>query len=52
MNNEYITKALSVLEIILDKKVTAHQELISQAESILLNVIKISRDDFEAGDDK
>ena len=46
MNNEHITKALSVLEIMLDKKPMAHHELVVQAESILLNVIKISRDDF------
>lgn len=47
MNNEAIIKALSVIEIILDKKPTAHLELVAQTESILQNVLRIPR---ESGD--
>lgn len=44
MNNEVITKALTMLEALLDKKPTAHQELVSQAETIL-GVIRVSSHD-------
>ncbi|MCL2703429.1 MAG: Z1 domain-containing protein [Defluviitaleaceae bacterium] len=47
MNSESITKALSVLEIILDKKPMPHHELISQVEFVLLNIIKISKENYE-----
>lgn len=41
MNNEIITKALTMLEALLDRQPTAHQELVSQAETIL-GVIRVS----------
>lgn len=41
MNNDVITKALTMLEALLEKKPTAHQELVSQAESIL-SIIRVS----------
>lgn len=44
MENEVVTKALTMLEALLDKKPTAHQELVSQAEAVLC-IIKISPDD-------
>lgn len=40
MNNEIITKALTILEALLDKKPTAHQELVFQAEKVL-DMIKV-----------
>lgn len=46
MNNEVITKALTMLEALLDKKPTAHQELVSQAEAIL-NVIRVFPNDSD-----
>ncbi len=44
MNNNTITRALNTLEAFLEKKPTAHQELISQAETIL-EIMKIYRTD-------
>jgi hypothetical protein len=46
MNNEVITKALTMLEALLEKKPAAHQELIYQAETIL-SVIKVSPRDSD-----
>ena len=46
MNKEVITKALAMLEALLDKKPTAHQELVSQAEAVLC-IIRVSPDDPE-----
>lgn len=43
INNETVTKALTMLEALLDKKPAAHQELVTQAESIL-GVIRVPRD--------
>ena len=40
MNTTLITKALDLLEIILEKKPTAYQELVSEAENIL-SVLKV-----------
>ena len=46
MDNTIITKALTMLEAFLEKKPTAHHDLISQAETIL-SVIKVFRTDKE-----
>lgn len=44
MDNSTVTKALTMLEAFLEKKPTAHQELIEKTETIL-GVIKLCRDD-------
>ncbi|TCL58879.1 Z1 domain-containing protein [Kineothrix alysoides] len=44
MDNNTITKALTMLEAFLEKKPTAHQELVTQAETIL-SVIRVFRTD-------
>ncbi len=46
MNNEIITRALTILEALLDKKSIAHQELISQAEKVLY-MIKVYSNSLE-----
>lgn len=43
MDNEVVTKALTMLEALLEKKPTSHQELTTQAETIL-TVIRVPRD--------
>lgn len=46
MNNVIVTKALTILEALLEKKPVPHQELLSNAESIL-EMIKIYRTDHD-----
>jgi hypothetical protein len=48
MDNNTITKALTMLEAFLEKRPTAHQELIEQSETIL-SVIKVYRTDKNFG---